>query len=200
MLLLPQNRMYIKMYIQQFLTGSYYIGPHNKFLTIAGIKSSNGFLGCFSSFLLTLEALTYLDFLHTHQFTCTSETDGCCVAHRKAEVTLDYSLCHGLLYAGWQPVTYTLPVMSYIPIQIGREEKYIISCICCYLSVLPHPRYLWIFCPHKDQRTVMRFRKGRITPSQDKSLCLPDSKYSSPIPPKKLEKSVVLYYCFAVYF
>lgn len=63
----------------------------------------------------------------------------------KVEVTLDYSLCNGLLYAGQESVTYTVPVTSYIPIQIGREEKHLISFICCYLSILPHPRYSWIF-------------------------------------------------------
>lgn len=44
----------------------------------------------------------------------------------KVEVLLDYLLCHDLLYAGWDSVTRMVLVMSYIPIQTGREEKYTI--------------------------------------------------------------------------
>lgn len=45
----------------------------------------------------------------------------------KVEVHTDYLLCHGLLYADWDSVTHMVLVMSYILIQIGTEEKYMIS-------------------------------------------------------------------------
>lgn len=41
----------------------------------------------------------------------------------KVEVLLHYLLCHAVLHAGYDPVTQTVLVI-YIPIHIGREEKY----------------------------------------------------------------------------
>lgn len=42
----------------------------------------------------------------------------------KVEVLLHYLLCHAPLHGGSDPVTQTVLIMSYIPIHIGREEKY----------------------------------------------------------------------------
>lgn len=102
-------------------------------------------------------------------------------------------MCNGLLYAGQESVTYIVPVTSYIPIQIGREEKHLISFICCYLSILPHPRYSWIFFAlikteeqwWDSEKAELHHHKAKAFASQIANILLLSS-------PKNLKKHCVI--------